>query len=146
MGSQFSGTTLSSRVEDSASRSSDTADRAGCVYQTMVGLLLLGLAMDPDIKQEFDIVHREIQSAREQVAEVDIRLREVDSRLSEVDARLSGKIHQAETALRQEIREEGTTTRRHFDVIAESLRDDIRILAEGFIALDAKFERMRESR
>jgi hypothetical protein len=36
-------------------------------------------------------------------------------------------------------------TRRHFDVVAESLRDDIRIIAEGFAALDAKVERIRDS-
>jgi hypothetical protein len=48
-----------------------------------------------------------------------------------------------ETALRQEIREEAVATRRHFDVVAESLRDDIRIIAEGLIALDAKVEASR---
>jgi hypothetical protein len=33
------------------------------------------------------------------------------------------------------MREEGERTRRHFDVVAESLRDDIRIIAEGQVAL-----------
>ena len=48
-----------------------------------------------------------------------------------------------ETTLRQEIREDGIATRRHFDVVSESLRDDIRIIAEGLIALDAKVETIR---
>ncbi len=50
-----------------------------------------------------------------------------------------------ETTLRQEIRDEGVATRRHFDIIAESLRDDICIIAEGLIGLDAKVERILES-
>ena len=55
-----------------------------------------------------------------------------------VDTRLSAEIRRVESTLRQEIREEGIATRRHFDVVAESLRDDIRIIAEGLIALDSK--------
>jgi hypothetical protein len=34
-------------------------------------------------------------------------------------------------ATKVELREEGDRTRRHMDIIAESLRDDIRLLAEG---------------
>ena len=51
--------------------------------------------------------------------------------------------HAAEVRLRQEIREGSATTRRHFDVVAESLRDDIRIIAVDVITLDAKVEAMR---
>jgi hypothetical protein len=50
-------------------------------------------------------------------------------------------------ATRQEMhaamREEGERTRRHFDIVVESLRDDIRLIAEGHHALD---ERQRASR
>jgi hypothetical protein len=55
------------------------------------------------------------------------------------------EIRRVEATLRQEIREEGIATRRHFDVVAESLRDDIRIIAEGVIALDAKVETIRDA-
>jgi hypothetical protein len=55
----------------------------------------------------------------------------VDARLTEVDSRLSPQIRRVETTLRQEIREEGSATRRHFDVVAESRRDDIRITLKG---------------
>lgn len=54
-------------------------------------------------------------------------------------------LRQMEKALRREIQEDGLTTRRHFDVVAESLRDDIRIIAEGLVALDAKVETIRDS-
>jgi hypothetical protein len=33
----------------------------------------------------------------------------------------------------EDMREEGERTRRHFDLVAESLRDDIRLLAEGLV-------------
>ena len=56
--------------------------------------------------------------------------------LREVETRLRAEF-------RREIREEGITTRRHFDVVAESLRDDIRLIAEGLVALDAKVEGIR---
>ena len=48
----------------------------------------------------------------------------------------------APLATKVEMREEGERTRRHFDVIAESLRDDIRIIAEGHVALDARVTRL----
>lgn len=60
----------------------------------------------------------------------------VRTELGEVEARVRAEF-------RLEIREEGATTRRHFDVVTESLRDNIRIIAEGVIALDAKVETMR---
>jgi putative N-acetylmannosamine-6-phosphate epimerase len=78
--------------------------------------------MDAEIKTEFSAVRADIH---------------------EVDARFSAEIRWVETTVRQETREEGIATRRHFDVVAESLRDDIRIIAEGLIALDAKVETIR---
>lgn len=69
----------------------------------------------------------------------------MDADIREEFAAVRWEIRASETKLRQEIREEGVATRRHFDVVAESLRDDIHIIAEGLIALDAKVERMRES-
>ncbi len=43
----------------------------------------------------------------------------------------------------QLIREEGDRTRRHFDVVAESLRDDIRLLAEGQVGLHRRIDDFR---
>ena len=94
--------------------------------------------MDPEIKEEFAAVRADLRNVND-------RVREVDDRVREVDTRLSAEIRRVETTLRQEIREEGIATRRHFDVVAESLRDDIRIIAEGVITLDAKVEAMRRA-
>jgi hypothetical protein len=106
--------------------------------------------MDPEIKEAFSVVREDLRNLNEhvrrvdgRVGDLDTRVGALDTRVGELDTRLSAEIQQVETALRQEIREEGITTRRHFDVVAESLRDDIRIIAEGLIALGTKVEAMR---
>ena len=38
---------------------------------------------------------------------------------------------------------EGEQTRRHFDVVAEGLRDDIRMIAEGVVSLHARVDAHR---
>ena len=91
--------------------------------------------MDSDVKEEFAAVRADLRGVGEQVRGVDTRLSEEIRRL---DTRLSEEIRRVETTLRLEIREEGLTTRRHFDVVAESRRDDIRIIAEGLVTLGAK--------
>ena len=98
--------------------------------------------MDSEIKAEFAAVRTDLRSGMREVGE---RVRDVEARLAETDTRLSGEIRRVESTLRQEIREEGIATRRHVDVVAESLRDDIRIIAEGLMALDAKVETIRDS-
>jgi hypothetical protein len=75
------------------------------------------------------------------VHQLEAKMERLDGRVEQLDSRLSSEVEK----LRKEIRDEGLTTRRHIDVVAESLRDDIRLIAEGFIALDAKVERMRRS-
>jgi hypothetical protein len=49
----------------------------------------------------------------------------------------------ARLATKEELREEGERTRRHFDVVAERMRDEIRLVAEGHLATEAKFDRQR---
>ncbi len=78
-------------------------------------------------------------------AEIKDEFAAVRADLREVDGLLSAEIRRVETTLRQEIREEGIVTRRHFDVASESLRDDIRLIAEGLVALDAKVDGMRRT-
>jgi hypothetical protein len=47
----------------------------------------------------------------------------------------------APLATKEEMREEGTRTRQHFDVVAESLRGDIRLLADHQVAFQAEVKR-----
>jgi len=44
------------------------------------------------------------------------------------------------------IQDEGERTRRHMDVLVESLRDDIKLIAEGHASLDARVTRLEASR
>jgi phage host-nuclease inhibitor protein Gam len=45
-------------------------------------------------------------------------------------------------SLRQEVRDTAAETRRHFDVVAEYLRHDIRGIAEGVIVLSERVDRL----
>lgn len=49
----------------------------------------------------------------------------------------------APLATKAELKEEGERTRRHFDVVSERMRDEIRLIAEGHLATEAKFDRQR---
>ena len=64
----------------------------------------------------------------------------MDVDASEAIGRLGGQIDALEVSLRTEIREGLAESRRHTEVLFESLRDDIRILAEGFAVLSTKLE------
>ena len=64
---------------------------------------------------------------------------DVDSRFAQVDARF------AEMATKDEVRAQQAETRRHFDVVAESLLDQVRTVAEGVVNLDEKLEGFRQS-
>jgi hypothetical protein len=43
-------------------------------------------------------------------------------------------------ATKDDLKAEGEQTRRHFDVVAESLRGDIRLIAEGQVALTERMD------
>jgi hypothetical protein len=55
--------------------------------------------------------------------------------LRELRTELRGEIREVKTELRAEIQD----VKRHSDVIAESLRGEIRLVAEGVAGLDEKF-------
>jgi hypothetical protein len=74
-------------------------------------------------------------------------LRNVDQRLAHVEQFLptlatKAELAEVRTELRTEIRTEARETRRHFDVVAESLRDDIRLLADGLVGVTQRLDRM----
>ena len=58
--------------------------------------------------------------------------------------RFSG-IDQRFAELRRELHERSAETRRHFDVVAEGLRGDIRLVAEGHSVLVARIERVEQA-
>jgi hypothetical protein len=83
-----------------------------------------------------------IESLRTDIGRVETSLR---AEIGKLRAEMATKSDV--TNLRAETRNELATVReelkRHTDMRFESLRDDIRMVAEGFAALSAKFDRLR---
>jgi len=53
------------------------------------------------------------------------------------------ELQEVRSELREEMRHEGERTRRHFDVVAERLEGHIRLIAEGQVLLQERFEDLR---
>lgn len=92
--------------------------------------------MDPELTdyldRRFDEFGRQIDA---RFAAHDARFTAVDAKLVEHDAQLA--------RLDARITESAAETRRHFDVIAEALMDQIRLVAEGVLNVDQKLDRFR---
>jgi hypothetical protein len=56
---------------------------------------------------------------------------EMDGRFHDLKTEMNGRFSELKTELKAEMREEHIETRRHFDVVAESLRAEIRLRLEG---------------
>jgi exonuclease VII large subunit len=71
---------------------------------------------------------------RETASRLDQQIRETASRLDqqirETASRLDQRIHETESRLEAHISEEGRTTRRHFDIVAERMNDTVKLVAE----------------
>jgi chemotaxis protein histidine kinase CheA len=59
--------------------------------------------------------------------------------LRHIEARLTTRVDRLDESGDRRFEE----VRRHFDVIAESLRDDIRMIAEGVVSLSARVDTFR---
>lgn len=57
----------------------------------------------------------------------------IDKRFEGIDQRFDGTV----TSLKELIQQEGIATRRHFDIVAESLKSDIKLIASGHESLVA---------
>ena len=57
---------------------------------------------------------------------------------------LDARFDRIRPELRQDFQGSAAETRRHFEVIAESLRSEIHVVAEGLNALDEKVDRFRD--
>lgn len=74
----------------------------------------------------------------------------MDTETSEVIERINTRIDALEVSLRAEIRSESASLReaiadgrRHTDVLHESVRDDIRLLAEAFATMSVKLDSLQ---
>jgi hypothetical protein len=83
--------------------------------------------MDPETRAYLDAFRAEFRELRADVSEVRAQMLLVMR--DDLQAQIDG--------LRQEVRATAAETRRHFDVMAEALRHDLRALAEG-VAMNAE--------
>jgi phage-related minor tail protein len=65
------------------------------------------------------------------------------AKIERVETTLTAKIEHVETSLTATMHELNEETKRHSDVQFESVRDDIRMLAEGFATLSARLDSRR---
>ena len=76
------------------------------------------------------------------------RLQQMEQRLLQAiaapEGRGRGGADATEARIRQDVQAESAETRRHFDVVGENLRSEIRLVAEGVVTLDQKHDRLRE--
>lgn len=73
---------------------------------------------------------------------MDVETVEAIDRLGDRMDRLGDRIDRLELSLRGGMADMRAELRRHTDVVAESLRDDIRLVAEGVAHLSVKFDRL----
>ena len=92
---------------------------------------------DDDLKGRFDTIDRRFDAVDQRFEAVDRRFEAVDRRFDAVDQRFAA-VDQRFDAVETAIREDGIATRRHMDIIAESLRSEIRVIAEGHAVLTDK--------
>jgi hypothetical protein len=64
----------------------------------------------------------------------------MDLETSAAIERMGERIDALEAALRAEFRDGFAANRRHSEMLFETLRDDIRILAEGFATISTKLD------
>ena len=99
-------------------------------------------AVDPEMRESLERLGTGLDQLGTRVERLGADLR---GEIQTLAGDLRGEIHTSSTSLlqqvREQIRESESGTRLHFDVIAESLRGDIRTLAEGIAASREQTER-----
>ncbi len=90
--------------------------------------------------QRFAQVDQRFEQVDQRFEQVDQRFEQVDQRFAQVDDRFD-KVDERLDALDTRITSEGVATRRHFDVVAEDLKSQIRLIASGVTANTTTLER-----
>jgi hypothetical protein len=106
-------------------------------------------AVDPEMREAIDRLGTGFNQLGTRLDQLGTRVDQLGADLrgeiQTLGGDLRGQIHASSTSLLQQvseqIRESESGTRLHFDVIAESLRGDIRAVAEGIVASREQTER-----
>jgi phage host-nuclease inhibitor protein Gam len=96
--------------------------------------------MDVETAEAVDTLRADIHRVGREVVRVETSL---TARIEHVETSLTAKIEQVESSLTAKIHELNEDAKRHTDMRIEDVRDDIRILAEGFASLSATVESLR---
>ena len=96
--------------------------------------------MDPEVQVAFESLRQHVD---QRFDGVDRRLDSLDGHAAGADRRFD-RLEAEFVDLRQHTEATNVETRRHFDVVAEGLRGDIRLLAEGFTRIDRLEITLRE--
>jgi SMC interacting uncharacterized protein involved in chromosome segregation len=82
------------------------------------------------VDRRFDRLERRMSGLDGSVLGLNGRMSELDGRMSELDGRMRG-LEDRMFGLEGGVRESEERLRRHFDVVVESIHDDMRIFAEA---------------
>ena len=78
----------------------------------------------------FDSIDARFDSMDARFESIDARFDSIDARFESIDARFQS-VDAEFRSVRAEIKAEGEATRRHFDIVAEQLKDIVKVVAEG---------------
>ena len=81
------------------------------------------------VVEGFRKVEERLERVDQRLDTMDQRFEKVDERFSHIDDKFA-RLHQEMKDMRAEIKAEGETTRRHFDVMVEKVEAAVRIVAE----------------
>jgi septal ring factor EnvC (AmiA/AmiB activator) len=83
-----------------------------------------------EVSDQFQKVDDQFKNVDDQFKKVDDRFNKIDDQFKKIDDRFK-KVDDQFADLRAEIRSEGETTRRHFDIVAEQFKNYVKVLADG---------------
>jgi phage host-nuclease inhibitor protein Gam len=84
------------------------------------------------MREELAITRRDVANLQTDVGELRTEVGELRTEMRTEISAVRSEATAMENRLRDLIVEESKTTRRHFDVVAEDLRESIRIIGEGY--------------
>jgi phage host-nuclease inhibitor protein Gam len=96
--------------------------------------------MDVDTAEAIDTLRVDIRRVEREVVRVETSL---SARIDHVETSLTAKIENVEASLTSTMHALNEDAKRHTDMRVEDVRDDIRLLAEGFASLSATVESLR---
>ncbi len=101
-----------------------------------------------EVDRRFDTIDRRLEGHDKRFDEVDQRFDEVDRRFDEVDRRFDevdqrfAEVDKRHVTMDARITEEEAATRRHIDIVAESLRGSLNVVIDKTTATGEKVDRL----